>query len=866
MNLQLRFAVVVAIAIAVMTAAAEETFIIENGEPNAEIVIAENASRMVALGALELRYYLEKMTGAELPIVTRPDDRFPVKIYVGESDYAKKLGVTAGDLKHEAFRMVSGDDWLALVGEDLDYEPPKPFARYHTDIPRAMAEWDELTAREDGFKWRLPLRSSYKQWWNPRPPHNKRVQRMGYNEIMAKRYGADTKHVWNPRSLEYSRSYQGPGAGAGFWYPDRGGSMNAVCEFLRSLGVRWYMPHEAGEVVPTLKSVPLPEITKTVQPDFPVRTWNLYNYNGSFNDSFFPGYIWVKRLGMNYGSATLGYARTAHLYGHRLVYARMRESHPEYFAVIGGKRHTHHACYSSEGLARETVRFAKFMYDHYDQPAVSVWPADGFRKCECESCRNKTPSELVWGFVARVARELHKTHPDRLVLCGAYTSYAEPPSNIEKFAPNVLVYIANRTRPLFDDPHHWKRYRDLVEAWRSKTAPGRIIRGDNNRYSLKGGRGKGKPNFPVIHPRQMAGDLRALKGISIGECGEVSQTKARWAAPGCDHLTLYVQSRLVWDAGADVEKILAEYYKKFYGPAAKEMETALEFAQAKYSRTDRSTYRSRCNPQNVPLMDRIRLLELLHKARHTAGDTIYGKRIDVMLGELPELAQLQKELKALQEEGDPRADAMHVEAYRVSHDAKKVKTYKLQKSLFRSWVRQEPEPGLDTVFSVRWTEKSLTFDVLCKEPDTQSIKIGESVWEGDSIVLLIESPYHSYYQIEVDPQGRIFDADRRGSTVTRWKSMAEVSIEKGDDFWKAIISIPIAIVGEEGAEGDPMHYVVAPRITPGSEWYFNLARRRPREGDGHSLKGAHALCIKKQGSKNHPNMHRPDIFAQLIFK
>ena len=52
------------------------------------------------------------------------------------------------------------------------------------------------------------------------------------------------------------------------WGYDERGSFNAVCGFLHALGVRWYMPGEFGEVVPTLKTIPLPKIDETVRPDF----------------------------------------------------------------------------------------------------------------------------------------------------------------------------------------------------------------------------------------------------------------------------------------------------------------------------------------------------------------------------------------------------------------------------------------------------------------------------------------------------------------------------------------------------------------------------------------------------------------------
>ena len=163
-----------------------------------------------------------------------------------------------------------------------------------------------------------------------------------------------------------------------------------------------------------------------------------------------------------------------------------------------------------------------------------------------------------------------------------------------------------------------------------------------------------------------------------------------------------------------------------------------------------------------------------------------------------------------------------------------------------------------TTFSVNWTEKSLVFNVRCEEPDMKSIKLGDKVWEGDSIVLLLESPYHSYYQIEVAPDGRIFDADRAGYVVTNWKSMADANIETGKDHWAAEITIPIALIGEEGAEADPMNYVVSSRVEPGQEWFFNLARRRPREGDRHSLSATYVLC------KGAYEIHVPDEFVRLV--
>lgn len=149
--------------------------------------------------------------------------------------------------------------------------------------------------------------------------------------------------------------------------------------------------------------------------------------------------LWARRLGLNGGSEVLGGGQYGFAHGHVRVHGReeMQRAHPEYYALRAGVRDTEHrghgtACYSSAGLEQETINYARFMFDHYDWPKFSIWPGDGFRQCQCELCAGKTPSELVWEFTDRVSRELYKSHPDRLVLGGAYTPYREPPESIEK--------------------------------------------------------------------------------------------------------------------------------------------------------------------------------------------------------------------------------------------------------------------------------------------------------------------------------------------------------------------------------------------------------------------------------------------------
>ena len=58
------------------------------------------------------------------------------------------------------------------------------------------------------------------------------------------------------------------------WGYDERGSFNAVCGFLHKLGVRWYLPGELGEIVPSSETIALPKIDETVRPDFAERRFN----------------------------------------------------------------------------------------------------------------------------------------------------------------------------------------------------------------------------------------------------------------------------------------------------------------------------------------------------------------------------------------------------------------------------------------------------------------------------------------------------------------------------------------------------------------------------------------------------------------
>lgn len=776
--------------------------IIQDGRPVAQIVIAaENRPRMVTLAALELRRGVEKISGGRLPIFTRPGAGLPVKIYVGQSPATDALGVTADGLQYGAYRIVSGPDWIVLLGHDSDFDPvryPMPLSR--GDAKRATAEWERAgTARgKTDSGWASPFGSGYKGLWSPND----------FNDILTEQYGADSASLWT----------NGGNTVRGFWNQDAAGSLNAVYALLRQFGARWFMPGELGEVVPKTVSIEAGPFDELVKPDYAVRAWTWYNYS-SFG---FDDVMWARRIGMNSGFAYLGPSLGIHglVAVHRTE--AMRTTHPEYYALIGGKRDTEHrdrgtACYSSKGLEQEAVNYIRFVFDEYDLPHIGIWPGDGLKHCQCEGCKDKTASEMVWEFADRVAREVYKTHPNKLITCGAYTSYIDAPDTIAMFSPNLAVLISNSGRPKMMEADHWAQYWARVEKWQSKMAPGHILRSENNRYHIWGEADgvRGLPiSYPVIFPRATARELKALKGISSGEFGEQSQFRGEWKVIGLEHINLYVQSRFLWDADLDVDQVLDEYCRMFYGPAAKQMKAAIDFAEKNIAVKDESRGRGRGNPMNVPLATALKLRGLLDAAKAAAGDNVYGQRVQAVIADLQSREDVIAKYKKIEKDlAQARANApvaIGVEGSALTGAT----AYTL------TALRGSEKPAVETSFKVGWDNEALLLDIVCAEPGIDKLVIADDVDSGDYVAVSLSTPNHSYYHMEINPDGAIVEGD----PTAGWKSLAEVKAKKGTDFWRIQLRIPV--VGDAEAEADPNHRVAGSKPTAADPWYFNVGRQR----------------------------------------
>lgn len=782
---------------------AAATLLVENGQPRAVIVVAPSPPRTVRLAAQELQNYVQKITGAHLPIVTQPGGPPAVPIYVGRSEHTDRLGITAEGLQDGAYRIVSGDRWLVLIGQDTEFTPIEPWARNNAEIVsgKLQRQWDQIT----GALWGVPQATLYKN----------RFMLPGDTGLPDEQRKAGQKLA----PLE-------------MWGFDERGTFNAVCGWLMKLGVRWYAPGELGEVLPELKTIPLPKLDETVRPDFPMRRFNVrFGVHGQELA------MWAMRLGLRdpYG------IQVAHGMDTMTQRDEILAQHPDWFALYGGKRHNqpgqrlNQLCYSNEELFQETVRYVRAQLDHYQLDAISVMPPDGYTAiCQCPLCAGKDSperdqrgllSDYVWDFVNRVAREVRKTHPDKKILNCAYGVYTLPPLKIDKLEPNVVVSIVGGRRPMNNRPEEQEEIRKLRESWLAKTANPLIIF-ENYPFTDRGW------YLPSFTPHAMGASVNATKGISQGEDIWLSvRQDFDKVGMGFNHFLIYFTQRMYWGGkDQDVDALFREYCRLFYGPAERETLAFFEYCEANWQDMEKDKAKAD------------RALELFAQAQSKAdADSVYGRRLawmdDYLKGlrsKSRQLGQKRGPVPVLRLVGEARGPI--VIDGRLDDDA---------------WVNAFPsatcrlselqtgrQPIFGTTVKSAWIGNNLYFAIRCEEHPGEKPNIGttkeddSALWYGDCVEVLLETDSRSYYQIAVSPSGAVVDLDRSAAREAwfSWDSQAEVATHIAEDHWTVEMRIPVT-----QDENDPLHQVIGRKPTQSLPWHINLCRQRIREdGQEHS--------------------------------
>jgi hypothetical protein len=783
--------------------AAAQPLLVENGQPRAEIIIAEKPTRMARVAAHEFRQQIEKVSGAKLPIVTQPTG-MAVKVFIGASAHSP---VKADGLKNGAYRIATGADWMAMIGDDADFEPMGPFARNNGDIPRAQAEWEKIV----GAPYGLPNPGLYKH---------------------------RTKITLDGETLEV-------------WGLDERGSFNAVSGFLQKLGARWYLPGELGEVLPAMKTIELPKLDETVKPDIALRQFN-FRFATCGPDSA----LWVMRLGIRNDERLQIAHGMANMTNRQAVF----DAHPDWFAIYGGKPDFKPSdtkcqlCYSNDELFRETVHYARALLDTFHLESVSIMPPDGYTSiCQCEKCNGKDSpernergllSDYVWDFVNRVAKEVGKTHPNAKVLNCAYGVYTLPPLKIDKLEPNVLVGIVGGRRPMNKAGNKAEGEaapEALRAAWAKKT-DNPIINFENYPFTDRGW------YLPAFAAQSMGDTVIATKGMSQGEDIWLTvRNDFDKVGTGFNHFLVYFTARAYWP-GSEPAAALREYCRLFYGPAEQEMHTFFTHCEANWKVMDEDKAKA---DEGLTLFDKAKT--------KTDATSIFGKRLALIDDFLKGLRMKSQQLG--QKRGPVPSVRLVGDAKDIVIDGKLDDEYwqncpASATGKFRE-LQTGRTPTFGTSFKAGWQGSNLVFAIRCDERRGEKPNItttrddDQALWHGDAIEIELATETHSYYQIAISPNGHVVDLDRGAprSQWFGWDSKAEVATHIADDHWTVEILIPIT-----QDENDPLHQVIGRHPTQSLPWHINLCRQRIRE-DGQEIS-----ALSPTGTEG---FHEPMKFAHF---
>ncbi|MDX9862806.1 MAG: DUF4838 domain-containing protein [Rhodospirillales bacterium] len=343
------------------------------------------------------------------------------------------------------------------------------------------------------------------------------------------------------------------------------GTLFAAYELLEQLGVRWCIPGDLGTVVPSAKTLALP-LQETVQvPSFGGRS-----LQGVADRT------WMRRMrlgGLNAGS-----------HGMKL---RRRKTGPELYCQENGKP-THQLEVSHpEVLRLVTEEALDFFRKHPDAKYFNLSPEDGpgfgsspWDADDMDPLHGKiSVTDRYVTFFNLVLEAVHKEFPNAGIAFYCYGQLMRPPIR-ERPHPNLLPVLApidlcryhDIDNPLCPERRYLK---EIVDGWQ-KLGCDLFYRGFFFNLADQG--------FPFPMTRQIGSELGFFHVSHFNGCR--IQCMPLWGHQGP---SLYLACKLMWNAGADPQAILADYYRACYGPAAEPMEAFFNGLEDAFATADYHT-------------------------------------------------------------------------------------------------------------------------------------------------------------------------------------------------------------------------------------------------------------------------------------
>ena len=380
------------------------------------------------------------------------------------------------------------------------------------------------------------------------------------------------------------------------------GALYAVYQFLEELvGIRFLTADHTH--IPDASALTIPCGSYTYAPPFSFR-WSYYRENSEN-----PAFAAKRKVNTVTDAENLGGKTQQQLINHSfhalVPYGTYGENHPEYYALVEGKRDTNthgggpQLCVTNPEVIEIAAESAiQQLTDRPEATNISVSQADTAAYCRCETCETLNEAEgspmgSQLTFVNAVAERIEKVHPHVKVGTLAYWYTRKPPKTVTP-RHNVQIQLCSIeccTLHAIDDPdceqnqafcqdtNEWGGICDDIWIWNYNT--------NFRSYDLP------FPNLRSIAPNVRYFLRNNAKGVFMqangnGLTGEFSD------------LRNYLISHLIWNPHLDAEPLLNEFVNLHYETAAPAI---LEYIAFLHDNVESRGLHPRCfpSPEDVGL-------------------------------------------------------------------------------------------------------------------------------------------------------------------------------------------------------------------------------------------------------------------------
>lgn len=152
----------------------------------------------------------------------------------------------------------------------------------------------------------------------------------------------------------------------------------------------------------------------------------------------------------------------SHTYQNAIPQNEYFKAHPEYFALVKGKRYQHDErpqyCISNPEVQELLYKYLAGAAAR-GKSIIKLGHSDGFIPCECENCKKMYNtadySEKLWHLHSDMAARIYKAYPEVKIVIMCYGVTIKPPLLTKKLPPNVMIELAPYSDELIKK---WENY------------------------------------------------------------------------------------------------------------------------------------------------------------------------------------------------------------------------------------------------------------------------------------------------------------------------------------------------------------------------------------------------------------------------